>query len=70
MSYLQLLTWSPVLGADGSAGQHGRGFRPGARWVHHDDEGAWRACAELCGSFPSVNLCTQESAPFTYCKYV
>ena len=60
MSCLQLLTWSPVLGADGSAGQHGR---VPALWVHHDDEGAWRACAELCGSFPSrVNLSTQESA--------
>ena len=60
MSCLQLLTWSPVLGASGSAGQHGR---VPALWVHHDDEGAWRACAELCGSFPSVNLYPQEPAP-------
>ena len=65
MSCLQLLTWSPVLGASGSAGHRGR---VPALWVHHDDEGAWRACAELCGtvSFLSVNLYTQESAPFIY----
>ena len=62
MSCLQLLTWSPVLGASGSAGHRGR---VPALWVHHDDEGAWRACAKLCGSSPSVNLYTQESVPFT-----
>ena len=45
MSCIQLLTWSPVLGASGLLSQHGR---VPALWVHHDDEGAWRACAELC----------------------